>query len=377
MFRWSLLLFSLALAALSSLTAIKAPDWSPWRLAVLSGEFGYLLAPVPLLIAAVAWLWRGDGSGGAAATVLVCAVAFGLFLKPCVEAAQLGRTLSERMTAAFGHREAPEAAFSFGGFFRSRPAAVSAETRTFSGELALDFFRAPGTDPRGVPCLVVIHGGGWDSGDRTQLATFNHWLVSRGYAVAAVSYRLAPKHIWPAQQEDVRAALAYLKTRAGELGIDPTRLVLLGRSAGGQIAEAAGYAANDPAIRGVVGLYAPSDMNFASVNAHEDDMLKSPTLMRQFLGGPPEAAPAAYDSASALPRVNGRTPPTLLIHGQLDALVWHRHSERLDAKLAEQGVPHVFLSLPWATHAFEYNLNGPGGQLTSYAVEWFLAAVTR
>jgi acetyl esterase/lipase len=50
---------------------------------------------------------------------------------------------------------------------------------------------------------------------------------------------------------------------------------------------------------------------------------------------------------------------------------------RLDARLAEQGVPHVFVSLPWATHAFEYNLSGPGGQLTRYSVEWFLAAVTK
>ena len=67
----------------------------------------------------------------------------------------------------------------------------------------------------------------------------------------------------------------------------------------------------------------------------------------------------------------------MLLHGQLDALTWHRHSERLAARLAEFGVPHAFVSLPWATHAFEFNLNGPGGQLTTYAVEWFLAAVTR
>jgi acetyl esterase/lipase len=57
--------------------------------------------------------------------------------------------------------------------------------------------------------------------------------------------------------------------------------------------------------------------------------------------------------------------------------VWHRHSVRLEARLAEFGVPRVFVSLPWATHAFDFNLHGPGGQLTTYSVEWFLRSVTR
>ena len=99
--------------------------------------------------------------------------------------------------------------------------------------------------------------------------------------------------------------------------------------------------------------------------------------MRRYLGGPPAAVQAAYDSASALQHVTAAAPPTLLLHGENDTLVWHRHSERLDARLAEFGVPRVFVHLPWATHAFEYNLHGPGGQLTTHALEWFLADVTR
>jgi acetyl esterase/lipase len=230
---------------------------------------------------------------------------------------------------------------------------------------------------RPPPCVVVIHGGGWDNGDRTELASFNHWLASRGYFVAAISYRLAPQHPWPAQREDVLAAIAYLKANAGPLGLDANRLVLIGRSAGGQIAEVIAYAANDPAICGLVGLYAPSDLSFAYAHAEEDDAIRSPSLMRQLLGGPPETAKEKYESASALPLVSPASPPTLLLHGRLDALVWHRHSERLATRLAEHGVQQLFISLPWASHAFEVNQRGPGGQLTTYAVEWFLAAVTR
>jgi acetyl esterase/lipase len=75
--------------------------------------------------------------------------------------------------------------------------------------------------------------------------------------------------------------------------------------------------------------------------------------------------------------VTAKSPPTLLLHGTLDTLVWPRHAERLAARLAAAGVPHVYVALPWATHAFDYNLNGPGGQITTYALERFLAFVTR
>jgi acetyl esterase/lipase len=222
-----------------------------------------------------------------------------------------------------------------------------------------------------------VHGGGWDGGTRDELAHFNHWLAHRGYAVAAIAYRLAPQHPWPAQREDIAAALAYLKSNAAALDIDPARLVVMGRSAGGHLAEAAAYAARDPAIRGVIAFYAPADVHFAWAYARDDDLLKSPQLLRRFLGGTPETARAGYDSASPILHVDKNTPPTLLVHGELDTLVWHRQSERLDRRLAEAGVPHAFVSFPWATHAFEFNLNGPGGQLATYSVEWFLAVVTR
>jgi dipeptidyl aminopeptidase/acylaminoacyl peptidase len=99
-------------------------------------------------------------------------------------------------------------------------------------------------------------------------------------------------------------------------------------------------------------------------------------MIRNFLGGFPATAQANFNDASALSHVSASSPPTLLIHGENDTLVWHRHSVRLEAMLERVHVPCVFVSLPWATHAFEYNLNGPGGQLTTYALERFLAKVT-
>jgi acetyl esterase/lipase len=169
----------------------------------------------------------------------------------------------------------------------------------------------------------------------------------------------------------------YLIEHAAELHLDPERFVLLGRSAGGQIAEAVAYGAPRPAIRGCIAFYCPADMNYAYEFGRADDILNSLQLLRHYLGGTPAEARENYDSASGILLANHESPPTLLLHGRIDPLVWYRQSERLAARLTTVGAPHYFVQLPWATHAFDYNFRGPGGQISTYAVEVFLAAVTR
>lgn len=370
-----LLLFLLAAvsAVCSLLNFWRAPDavWT-WKLAILAGEFGHWLLLLPLGLALAAGL--GAAGGLRLATLLLCGVAVAGFLRPAVNAWWIGRGLGD-------------GAFSFARLYvHATPPAAAVRTEIFARreghELKLDFYR-PGAakDARQAPrpCVVVIHGGGWDGGDRTQLAAWNARFVAEGCAVAAVSYRLAPQAVWPAQGDDVRAAIAWLKARARELEIDPTRMVLLGRSAGGQLATAVGYGAHDPAIRGVIALYAPHDMPFAWSVSREDDALNSIKLMRQYFGGPPDTPErlALYQSASGQLLAAKDSPPTLLIHGVPDTLAWYRHSERLAVRLAELGVPHPHLSLPWATHGFDFNPDGPAGQLAGYAIARFLADVTK
>jgi dipeptidyl aminopeptidase/acylaminoacyl peptidase len=112
--------------------------------------------------------------------------------------------------------------------------------------------------------------------------------------------------------------------------------------------------------------------------SREDDALNSLRLMRQLLGGPPGGELAgSYETASAQFQAKASSPPTLLIHGEPDTLVWHRHSVRLAARLRELGVKHSLLELPWATHAFDFNTDGPGGQLADYAIMKFLNEVSR
>ncbi|MBL9214707.1 MAG: alpha/beta hydrolase [Opitutaceae bacterium] len=383
---WLLLSLAVASAVLSLLNWRPAPHYAwAWKTAILAGEYGHRLALLPLATALAAGGWL-DG-GWRLAVWGVSALALAGLLRPVCGAWRLARRLPRALDDAFGPRREPPPPLAAGRLLAGRavkPAAMRTEVFARHGgtELALDFYGpasggGAAAPPR--PCVMVIHGGGWDGGDRRQLADWNHRLVAEGYAVAAVSYRLAPAWVWPAQREDLAAALGWIRSRASELGVDPARLVLLGRSAGGQLATAVGYGLADSSVCGVIALYGPHDMPFAWSVSREDDALNSIKLIRQYLGGPPDTpeARARYESASGQLLARPDSPPTLLIHGRLDTLAWYRHSERLAVRLRELGIRHYHLELPWATHAFDYNPDGPGGQLADHAIRHFLQAVTR
>lgn len=371
-----LLVCATLLFGLSLLTVVPAPVRINWKLALLAGEYGHKLAVLPLGVIITAWVASEARTGLWWSINLIAVAALFFFLKPSFQARRIARTLPAKLTEAFGKVHVAAQPFGWRKLFRRPPAMVQLEVHEYAPGLKLDFYPAVGVDA--APCIVVIHGGGWDGGDRAEIAHFNAWLATAGYAVAAIDYRLAPMHPWPAQYDDVHLALAWLRANATTLGFAPDKLVLFGRSAGGQIASAVGCTMHDPAIRGIISFYAPQDMPFAWSVSREDDALNSLQLMRQYLGGPPdESRREVYRSASAQLNVGATTPPMLLMHGTLDTLVWRRHSERMAARLSGAGRPAVFIELPWATHAFEYHLAGPGGQLTRFAVRWFVDAVTR
>ena len=104
-------------------------------------------------------------------------------------------------------------------------------------------------------------------------------------------------------------------------------------------------------------------------------VLDSKRVLEDYLGGAPDERAEAYAAASPVAHVNETTPSTLLIHGELDPIVWPIHSEALAARLQRAQRPHLYLSLPWATHGCDANLSGPSGQLSAFAMERFLAAV--
>jgi len=105
--------------------------------------------------------------------------------------------------------------------------------------------------------------------------------------------------------------------------------------------------------------------------------MDSRKVMDDYIGGPYAKVPVKYEACSPILFVAKTSVPTLIIHGTNDVLVSDEHSRRLNIKLQENGIKHYRLVLPWATHGFDFNLYGPGGQLSTYAIEQFLNAVTK
>ncbi|MFZ4620628.1 MAG: alpha/beta hydrolase [Bacteroidota bacterium] len=349
-----------------------------WKISIGTTEYGHWFAAAPLFIAC----FTGWEDALSATTTIISLMTIGILLFPHFSAMIISRSLPSRFDRSFRNDDNVKnggSPFQWRRLWSTAVQAVTVPVREVYAhnggeEQYLKFFRSVSDKP--LPCIVVVHTGGWDSGSPDEFETMNQYLASRGYAVASISYRFAPKWKWPAQKEDALAGIAFLKTNAARLGIDASQFVLFGRSAGGQIAEAAAYSAHDPAIKGCIAFYAPADMNFAYEHlSSEPDILDSRTLLQNYLGGSQEEVRNNYDDASPYDHVSSDSPPTLLIHGAKDPLTWYRQSERLSKKLTELSVPHLYIELPWGTHAFDYNFNGPGGQISRYAVERFLRSV--
>ena len=316
--RWSLLVDALVSVSAALLTILPWPVWTSamgraWPVGMVVPEIALWLVPLPVCFAAAAlWLGRRSGRWLTGITVVLCAAAVMLLSKPVVQAWWLGRTLEATLSAAFGDPPVspPCRPFSLTAAVMPRnPAPVAIERMQYADGLSLDFYRGVGGSPR--PCVIVIHGGSWVSGNRLDDGTtrwLNDWLAGFKYAVASIDYRLAPQFKWPAQRDDLVAAIRFLRAHASALGIDEDRLVLLGRSAGGQIATAAAYAEVIPGIRGIVDVYGPTDFyrtwiwqptRATSTTATTSNCSSAAALRRR---AAPTRAPAAPGSSPRVPR---------------------------------------------------------------------------
>lgn len=365
---WFLIRFALALLLLlfGSVVLIRAKVVWLFQVQVGVTEYGHWFALVALLLL-MAGPWRSW-------TALMALIASGLLMSSAIRAAWFARTLPAQFSTT-----STTPVFSWTRLWKlGKNTGTDMRTLYFADhggdKMAMDFY--PSSVDQPSPCIMMIHLGGWDSGSRHEFHEFCEMLQFRGYAVASIDYRLAPKDPWPAQRQDVLDAIHFLQSRAETLRIKPDQFILLGRSAGGQIASAVALGANDPAIIGCISLYAPADLNFAWSYADPNDILDSDKLLRHYLGGTPQEQPANYDSASGIRFVTPQSVPMLLIHGKIDEMVWVKQSQRLARKLTECRVPHHYLELPWATHVFDFNLHGPGGQITEWAVLQFLHEIT-
>ena len=361
----------------SLLCVFRAPAYLLWYVSILVTEFPWIF--ITVMIALLAWGLKAERFRGVSNVVSI--VSLVLFFMPVIRSYYMSATLSQKLTNAFndGVNDGVKP-YSFwhmitGIGAQQVPYKTLYYTAAKDSAQTLDFYAAAQKGKR--PCIVVVHGGSWSGGDSKQLPELNSVLAKGGYNVVSINYRLAPLHTIPAPVDDVRSTLAYLRAHADELNIDTNNFVLVGRSAGGQIVLSAAYMLHDAGIKGVISFYGPTDMVYGYHHPANKLVLDTKDVMEQYLGGTYEQVPQNYVASSAINYVTPQSPATLIIHGDNDPLVSPRNSTTLDIKLQENGVKHFFLSLPFATHGCDYTLNGPSGQLTTYAVMRFVADATK
>lgn len=260
--------------------------------------------------------------------------------------------------------------------------------------LLLDLYRPAGaaTPP---PVIVFVHGGAFLLGDRAMGADLQACVTQAGFALASIDYRLAPKHVFPANVEDTRTAVRWLRRHAKELGIDGDRIGLWGASAGGYLVAMAGllpadlyaggeYPEQSSAVSCVLDGYGPVDLAAGRALLEREGSRLEPVapglealpnrrvegerqltpalrdLMSRveevYLGAPPHTIPEVVRAANPATYATSAAPPFLLMHGLADSSVAHGHSVMLYEALAAanvevtlrsvHGLPHTFFNTP-------------------------------
>ncbi|MFB7883310.1 alpha/beta hydrolase fold domain-containing protein [Microbacterium sp. NPDC056057] len=239
--------------------------------------------------------------------------------------------------------------------------------------LSLDL-RTP--DSAGAPLIVFLHGGGWLRGSRkvftpgiSDAQSFER-IVAAGFAIAACEYRLSGEARFPAQLDDVDAAITWLQDHAAEYGVDASRPVLWGVSAGATIAALTALRRRD--VRGVVDWFGPADL----FTMAEHDMGDPPAETREarWIGGPAAQHPEIARAASPAHQVHAGAPPFHIAHGTADEHVPFAQSEALAEALRGVGADVEFHTVARGKH-FWQGLDDPSAVFDA-AID-FCSRVTR
>jgi len=218
----------------------------------------------------------------------------------------------------------------------------------------------PKTGNGPFPSIVCIHGGGFRAGTREGYDSLCVALAEKGYVAVTITYRLSPAYQFPAAVQDSKAAVRWLRAKAGKYHLDPTRIGAIGGSAGGHLAlflgvtsgvkqfEGEGNLDQSSQVTCVVSHYGPSDFTQSygkSVDAHE--------VLPLFFGGNLTEKRKEHIAGSPLNWVTPNAAPTLCIHGTEDKYVAYEQAGWMVDRLKSAAVDAELLTLPGAGHGFK------------------------
>jgi acetyl esterase/lipase len=197
-----------------------------------------------------------------------------------------------------------------------------------------------------VPCIVVIHGGAWRQGNKSMHLEEIKRFAKHGYVAASIEYRFCPKHRFPAQIEDAKCAIRYLRAHAKQYGINPERIGAMGFSAGAHLSMMlgtmdrqdgfegqGGWPDESSKVQAVVSFFGPTQLD---ANDIPDTSLP---LVHDFIGDSKEKKADAYRQASPLTYVDSGDAPMLLFQGTRDVLVPYSQAIKMVTAMTRSNIP--------------------------------------
>lgn len=216
----------------------------------------------------------------------------------------------------------------------------------------MDVYLPEGRSTDSTPMMILIHGGAWSSGDKADFNQFVPILQQRfkGYAFANMNYRLATSanNHFPAQEQDMKAAVDFLVQKSFSYHFS-NNFILLGASSGGHQATLQAYKYPQPRIRAVIDFFAPVDMKELFDDATPGSL--NQLAIQILVGGTPTSNPLSYEQSSPVHFVTALSPPTIILHGDMDAIVKVSQSRSLKNQLDKMGVANELVIYPGMGHA--------------------------
>ncbi|MEP6700471.1 MAG: alpha/beta hydrolase [Bacteroidota bacterium] len=218
----------------------------------------------------------------------------------------------------------------------------------------IDIYLPAGRTTSATKVIILIHGGGWSSGDKADLTPFVDTLKRRlsGYAIFNINYRLATgtTNLFPTQENDVKAAIEFIYCKRNDYKISD-KYVLLGNSAGGHLSLLQAYKYISPVkIKAVVDFYGPTDL--VDMYNNPASIFASPAALASVVGATPASNPVIYQQSSPINFVTAQSPPTIILQGGADILVSPSQSSTLNSRLQTAGVIHQYVFYPTENHGW-------------------------
>lgn len=232
-----------------------------------------------------------------------------------------------------------------------------------------------------LPVIVWIHGGAWAAGSKEGCPPLRQGFVARGYAVASLNYRLSGDALFPAQIEDCKAALRWLRAHANDYSLNGERIGVWGSSAGGHLVALLGTSGDvrefdvgaqtnfSSRVQAVCDFYGPTDVTQMDAHALPGGQKHDPTNSPEsrLIGGPVQENKAKAARVNPITFVTPDDPPFLIVHGDADPLVPHHQSELLFAALKKNGVTVRFHTIKGAGHGQGFG----GREIEEMVIEFF------